>query len=217
MVIVNDIVTGSLLQFIDGAMGLVTLMLVYYIFKFFFVSPPDKKDKEKALADRQQAWGQFWDKRKKSSEEKAKAEKEDKERRIKEEEKKKKKDLVSPVKENVIDAVEALEEAIDSLDHCQPDKVREFSKKFNKSADKAWGNLRLLRRNQEKEADKNYATQLITKVETAKKVANDAVKDHLKKSTDPHWTSTAKTVRDELMKARGDLGIVFKGLEQFHQ
>jgi|APSaa5957512622_1039677.scaffolds.fasta_scaffold38448_2 hypothetical protein len=49
---ISDLVAGTIAEFIDYAMIVVTFMVVWYIIKFFLVAPPTKEDRKKQEEER---------------------------------------------------------------------------------------------------------------------------------------------------------------------
>ncbi len=205
----SDIVGTSVTQFVDYALAIVSVMILYYIVKFFLVGPPTKEEKEKELEGRRKAFGEWREKSSEDSKKKAELKK-------KEKEKARKKNVVSPIKENLVNAVEAVDEAIGHLNMKKPDKVREVSKKLHRHLETAWANLKLLRRDLEGQ-EREFASDLIEQVLAVQKLLHDAVKDKLPHRVDATWAAAVGAIQTDLKTVRSACGALFKKVEQFHQ
>lgn len=203
-------VLGTVQEFIDWSLTIVSIMIIWYVVKFFIVAPPTKAEKEikeKEWAERG-AKGREWLKGK-YKEHKTKEEKE------------RKKDLVSPIKENLKDAIEAAEEALHLIgtartehDHHQ---IHKTFKKFDQEMKHAWGNIRLLRRKAEG-AERDFLTQLLNEVEAVKDHVNDNLRDKLPEmGVNFLAEAKAKEIDQGIKKVRGVCHDIWKKVEKFHE
>ncbi len=169
MVEISNIVGTSINDFINYALVIVTLMIIYYLFKFFLVGPPSKEEKEQELESQRRAWGERWEgwKKKKQQKEAETKQKKEKER---------KRLNVSPIKENLVEAIEAADEVFSLLGKARTEhdrsKIINLIKRFNQEMDRAGRNLRVLRRKLEG-TERNYITERITELEVIQEQINN--------------------------------------------
>ena len=60
LMVINDIVSRSVNDFADYALAIVTIMIIYYVIKFFMVAPPTKEEREVGEQERQKKAKEFW-------------------------------------------------------------------------------------------------------------------------------------------------------------
>lgn len=202
-------VLGTVREFIDYSLFIAGILAIYYFIKFWTIGGKSKEDQEKDSEAFRKWVKDKWDANKA-----AKKTREEKEK--KEKEKKHKKDLVSPIKKNLVDCIEACSEAVDALDRANRPAVVSAADKFNKEIKSAWANLRLLRRNLEGD-DKDKIHKQILVVESIKQKVEDEIKGKLPKTVTPTWKADVGPIRGAVMSVRASCGTVFKELEQFHQ
>lgn len=203
-------VLGSIQEFIDYSLFIVGVLIIYYLIRFLTFGK-EEKDKEWAKGG-EALRGAIKDKLEAGKAAKKTREETEK----KEKEKKQKKDLVSPIKKNLVDAIESCSEVVDALDRANRPAVVSAADKFNKEIKSAWGNLRLLRRNVEKD-DRDKIHDLLVKVEAIKKKVEDELKGKLPKTVTPTWKAGVGPIRGAVMSVRASCGTVFKELENFHK
>ncbi len=214
MVEISNIMGTSIGDFINYALVVVTLMIIYYVFKFFLVGPPSKEEKEKELVAQRQAWGERWEGLKKKKQQKEAETKQKKE-------KERKRLNVSPIKENLVEAIEAADEVLALLgkaktDHDR-DKIIDLINRFNKEMDRTGRNFRILRRKLEGE-ERKYITERITEGEAIQEHINNNCKKKLPKMSPAFWQQVQslgipKTVRD----IRAMCHNLWNEIEKFHQ
>jgi seryl-tRNA synthetase len=201
----------SVNAFLGYAITIVTLMVIYYVGKFFFVEGPTKEEREADLTSRQEAASDWWKGKKKKKEEQDK-----KENAILI--KKKKKDNVSPIKENLRKSIESISEAILNLDNISPKKVRVAMSSFDEEMEKAWKNIRLLRRKLEG-SEREQVNSMMDKLEAVRQTLSEQVKQNLPKGIGDRstWVARIKPFRKSLQAIKGSCGALFKSLEEFHK
>lgn len=195
----------SVQWFTSYAITVVTLMIIYYIIKFFMVAPPTKEQREANKADREakaKKWRDWVGGSIKESQTKSKTKAE----------KQKKKDLVSKPKQYVRKSIEACDEAIRYLDKKDITKFHKSIKYFNGELKGLWGYLKIMRTRVPKEW--KSIGDLITEIEVISKDLNDKSKipkeAKMKKSDIPN-------TRDEIIRLRGLCGDIFEKLEKYHK
>lgn len=214
MVEISNIVGTSIGDFINYALVVVTLMIIYYIFKFFLVGPPSKEEKEQELAAQRQAWGEKFESVKKWKKEREAEQKQKKE-------KEGKRLNVSPIKENLIDAIEAADEILALLgkartDHDR-DKIIDFVNRFNKEMDRAGRNLRLLRRKLEGD-ERKYITERITEGEAIQEHNNNNCKKKLPRMDPGFWKQVQSLdIPKRVKEVRAMCHNLWNEIEKFHQ
>ncbi|MBI4151880.1 hypothetical protein HY496_02825, partial [Candidatus Woesearchaeota archaeon] len=131
-------ISGTIAEFIDGALALVMVMLVYYAIRFFMVAPPTEEEraaKRKELEEQRAKFGEWIGG--KFKERKVKAKKEER------------KGNVSVVKDNIKDALEGMEDIHSLLNRADLVKARKAVGRVKQVLHRAVGNLRLLRQKHE--------------------------------------------------------------------
>lgn len=202
-------VLGTVQEFIDYSLFIAGILAVYYFIKFWTIGGKSKEDKEKdSEAFRK------WVKDKWETNKTAKKTREEKEK--KEKEKERKKDLVSPIKKNLVDAIESCSDMIEALDKTNRSAAVSADDKLNHQLKSAWGNLRLLRRKLSGE-EKEKIHQQVLVVEAIKERIENEIKGKLPKTVTTAWKADVTGIRNALLSVRGSSGAVFKELEQFHQ
>src|SRR3989339_462711 len=128
-----DIISGTINEFLDYALAIVGLLIIYYLGMILFYRDEAKKAKEEA--DLEERRGKF----KEYVDEKIKYSKESKERN-------RKKDLVSPIRESLVRAIEKGEEIIIHLNDAKLGEIKSSAKAFDDKLKTTWHQLRALRR-----------------------------------------------------------------------
>ncbi len=195
-------VTGTMQEFIDWALTIVSIMILWYIGKFFFVAPPTKEEREaedREYAEKGAAVRKWF----KTKQEKKEAE----------EERGRRKDLTSPVRDYVVKAMSGLSEVENSLNELNGGKARKQVKEVQGHLKKAIRSSHLLLRNLEAE-DRDDVVQVINFLQATQKGFLEDVKDKIPQTI----TSRAdiRTILDNFAALRGSLGNVFKKLEMMH-
>lgn len=213
MVEISNIVGTSIGDFINYALVIVTLMIIYYIFKFFLVGPPSKEEKEQELAAQRQAWGEKFESAKKWKKEREAEQKQKKE-------KERKRLNVSPIKENLVEAIEAADKVLAQLGKAKTEhdrsEILDLIHRFNKEMDRAGRNFRILRRKLEG-AERNFITERITELEVIQENVNNC-KKKLPKMSPAFWQQVQsiglpKTVKDVRLLCHN----LWNEIEKFHQ
>ncbi len=211
---ISDVVGRTVLDFINYALGIALIMVIYYAVKFFLVAPPTKEEKERKLQSQREAWQDTIQKYKEKSKKRRELEELKKE-------KKRKKDLVSPVKDNLVHAIEAADEALSLLTLAKtPDereKILELAKAFNRKMEHARKNLRVLRRNVER-SEWDFVNKCMEQAEAIEEYVTDNFKKKLPEMSAAFRNQVvSEGIPSAAKKARGMVHELWKKLEEFHQ
>ncbi len=226
---ISDLVATNVVSFIDYALVIVVIMTIWYGVKFFMVEGPSKEERQ-AEREKQGTAIRDWFKDKKEkakTEAERKKEEKEKKKKIFEEEaqKKRKKDLVKPAQANLIRAVEAVNAISDVLDeirvkaaipaHCN--ELLKLFKTFNEELEQAWENLKLAKKKVE-EKERGLLTQIQTKIEVVqKRYKNDLEGRIPPMSATFHKDITKKGIPKHIANIRGEMNIIWNGLEKFYE
>lgn len=207
-----SIVSGTIAEFIDGALTIVMLMIFYYIVRIFMVAPPTKAEREakrKELEEQRAKWGEWVGGKWKEHQHKQKKEQ--------------RKGDVSVVKDNIKDALEGMDNVISSLNKAMKkadlEKAKKAVHKVKGNLHHAVGNLRLLRRKHAGE-DGEKIQEIITNVHTVERELIDKVeKDFPTEVDSDHKNYLASVVKyiDAINLLRGNLGNIWNELDDFHE
>ena len=214
---ISDIVGTSVAQFIDYALAIVSVMILYYIIKFFMVGGPGKEEQEKALEGRRKAFGDWRERSKEESKKKAETQLSEKEaKKILRE----RKELLEPAKGFAIRAEEAAERMRDeSLQDKTTSAVREAESQGDKIKSNLTNLRRILRaaRHQEKGEKREYLDGLYNYNEAIIAHFNSHIKDHVPSSTlaDAVWKTKTAALKDNANYIRGYLGMLITNLDKF--
>ncbi len=206
MAVISSMVGTTVLNFIDYALVIVVIMIVWYALKFFMVKPPSKEDREAALQEQREAWGGAINKVKESHE----AKRRDQENK---EYKQGLKNQSRPVIGNLKDAFrEEVEKALRALDRQEPAAAITAVKRFDGKLHDAWGNLRLLK-GKAKGEDKGKVQNIIVQVEAARHVLADKVKERIPRRVEGDWDTKVGPIRAELASLRGTSAAIFNNID----
>jgi hypothetical protein len=205
---ISNVVGNSVNQFIDGAMTIVIIMIVWYCIKFFLVTPPTKEEKAARREEEMERGKKFWGKVKEKG----------KESGIKQE-KEKKKNKISPAKKHIVKAQEASEYAMESIRRAaKPADVKKITggiEDFEHHLHKSWKYLKLLRRDATDNKDKDAIHEIMVLIE--------AEKDNIKKikanfpKFDTDWVANITPILDELKTLRGSVHAVWNKMMEYHE
>ena len=193
-------VAGTMAQFLSWALFIVSLMIIWYIVKIFWVTTPEEKAKQ------EQEWGE------KGAAVRGKL-KEWAGKKEVEEQMDRKKDLTSPVKDYVIKAMSGLSEVEDSLNDLKGDKAKRQIDEVQDNLRKAVRSCKLLLRNLEA-GDREAVLKIINFLQAAQKEFLGDVKDKIPASINSR--AEVKETLGHFETLRGSLGNVFKQLEILH-
>lgn len=199
-----SVVTEGINQFLDWAMGIVTILIIYYIIKFFAAG----KAEEAGSGKRREKLKEFLKGKSKGKAEKKIIEKEKKKR-------KEKKDLVSPIKNDIKDAIMCCDGIIIHLDAKKPKEAEKMVEKFDKHMHNARTNLKLLRG--KFKGGPRQITSIQEGLEAIKKVFKEEVKNKLPKQVDSTWTMKVKPIKANVVRLRGSCGAIWNELRRFHK
>ncbi len=186
-------------MFISWALFIVSLMIIWYLIKIFWVtSPTDKTRTEQEWGERGAAMREWAGKKWEGKEA--------------EEKMSRKKDLTSPVRDYVIKAISGLSEVEDNLNDLKGDKARRQINDVQDNLRKAVRSSNMLLRNLEA-SDKEAVIKTINFMQVAQKELGN-VKDKIPASINRR--TEVKEILDAFETLRGSLGNVFKQLELLH-
>lgn len=210
MAVISNIVSTSVQSFVDYALWIVGIMIIYYIVKFFVAAePPSKEEKAAEEVRAKEWWEDFFKKR---EEKKGKAGKAASEKRRKE--------SVLPVLDNLEKAVEVAGELQIHLFKDEREEAVAQAKKLAVLAKKAWKNVHLLLRKFEGDERKKL-TQLYNGLAVVEeKVEKDIKKKFPKnvlKATNADWNTAVTAIEPELKKVTAALEAVWNDLEEFYK
>ena len=196
-------VAGTVQQFIDWALSIVSLMIFWYIGKFFFVAPPT--DAEKDIADKE--WQQKGTALREWVGKKAEAQnaKEEKGRR---------EDLTSPARRNIVDAMKEVSEIQTQLSHLKPKAARNGIKRLKKQLKEAIRNCNKLLASADKE-DRDYIGEVTNWLHAIQQKVLDELDSKIPKViTDKGEISK---ILDKFKDLGAKFGNVYEGLEKYHR
>jgi hypothetical protein len=206
---ISDIVGNTVNSFIDGAMVVLTIMIIWYCIKFFIVAPPTKE--ERAIKDAEfkekakKFWGGVKEKSKKSK---------------LEQEKEEKKDKISPAKKHLVKAQESSEYAMESIR--QAAKKSDVKKVVTAIEDlehhlhKSWSFLKLLRRNATTNEDKDKIHHIMEGIEAIKNNVTTKVKGKVPEF-DAGWATKVAPILSEISSLRGSVHAIWNEMMNYHK
>ncbi len=203
-----SLISGTIAEFIDGALIIVMLMIVYYIIRLFIVPPPSKEEraaKQKELEEQRAKFGEWVGT--KFKERKHKAQKEQR------------KGDVSVVKDNIKDALEGMEDIQSLLNRADLTKAKRTIDRVKRDLHHAVSNLRLMRRKHEG-PDRQTMQKAINETHAIEQAFLNDVEHKIPAKVDPDHTKYVTSVKDPidaLEKLRGSLGTIWNDLEDFHE
>lgn len=193
-------VVGSMANFLAWALYIVSLMIIWYVIKIFWVATPEERAKqEQEYGEKGAAMRELLSTKWKQKEA--------------EEEMGRRKDLTSPVRDYVVKAMTGLGEVENSLHDLKGDKARRQIQEVQENIKKAIRSANMLLRNLEAE-DRDDVVKVINFLQATQKGFLEEVKDKI-----PQTINSRVDIRDILDKfeeLRGSLGNVFKQLEMLH-
>ncbi|MBI2582042.1 hypothetical protein HYV87_02870 [Candidatus Woesearchaeota archaeon] len=196
-------VAGTVQQFIDWALSLVSLMIFWYIVKFFFVAPPT--DAEKDLADKE--WQQKGAALREWVGKKAEAQ-------SAKEEKGRREDLTSPARKNLVDAMKEVSEIQTQLSHLKPKAARNGIKRLKKQLKEAIRNCNRLLASADKE-DRDYIGEVTNWLHAIQQNVLDELDSKIPKEiTDRGEISK---ILEKFKDLGAKFGNVYEGLEKYHK
>ena len=130
--------------------------------------------------------------------------------------KKEKRDLVSPIKKNIIDAIEACEEAVTHLDMKQRANAKTSANKVERDLKGAWRNLRLLMGKQEGK-DRSDIEDIMVDVQVQKRKIRGEVIDKIPRRVTATWKNDVSALKDEITNdIMAGWGHILIKLDKFH-
>jgi hypothetical protein len=217
-------VSGSVLQFIDLARGIVGLMILWYIVKFFLVAPPTKEQKEAKKIEQDEKAKKFRDflggKYKEHKEAGEKKRTSDKEKLAAMKAASKRKSILNPAKGFLIHAERNLEELKDDHFSDKSDRAVEEAKR---KAEEIFRHMKSSKRGlraarHAAEGDKKeYIKKMYETIEaTMVHFENEIVK----KMPDPSvatgiWNTGVRGIKTELGKRIGEVAQIIVAIDRF--
>lgn len=208
-------VAGTVQEFIDYSLIIVTLMIIYYVFRFFMIEGPTKEEKKKAEAERIDAARDWikgkWEGHKKAEETRVESEK-------KRREMIKRDHLLGGAKGFIIKAEQLTEDVPKILktrsDHALHETKSALKKieDFLNSAKKAIGVAKRASKDEKREAlGKLYDYTEITEETLDKGVEKKLPKD----DKDAAWDTKIGEAKAGLNKIRLECGHIIKSIDKF--
>jgi len=202
----SNVVSATVTSFIDYALIIVTIMIAWYVVKFFMAAPPTKAEKEAALEEQREVWGGAIKKVKDSREAKHK-EAAAKEYKL---------SLCNhsrTVINNLKHAFEAADKAVVALDRQDPATAIRRAKEFDAELHRAWGNLRLLR-TKAKDEDKEKVKQITASIEANRHDLVNQVTGKIPRKVDANWNGQVTPIRAALIHIRSSAGAIFNLIDE---
>lgn len=195
-------VAGTVKQFIDWGLGIVSLMVFWYIGKFFFVAPPTAAESEAADKEWQQKGAALreWV-GKKAGEQRAK------------EEMGRREDLTSPARRNIVDAMKEVSEIQNNLSQLKPKAVRNGIKRLKKHLKEAVRNCNKLLASADKE-DRDYIVEVTNWLHAIQIQTLDRL---LEMPMDLSKEEDVKKYLGKFKELGAKFGNVYEGLEKYHR
>lgn len=200
----SNIVSATVSSFIDYALFIVTIMIIWYVVKFFMAAPPTKEEREATLQGQREAWGGMIN-------EVGKKSKASREAREQKEYEKGLENRANVVIDNLKDGFDAAADAIQALDQKNPSAAIKSVDEFEIKLKRAWRNLRPLQqyaKGNHKQAVENIRAQ----VDAVHVFIIDKAKGKIPRRVADWNTGDIDAIRKELVSQRGSSGAIFKNL-----
>ena len=206
---ITNIVGNTVNDFIDGAMVVLTIMIIWYIIKFFLVAPPTKEEREVQRNEELEKGKKFWGKVKEKGEKS----------KVEQDRKKRKNQMRGPT-HHIVKAQEASEYAIERIRKASkksdPKQIKEAINDFEEHLHNAWGHLARARLSTSKTEDKESIHKIMLVIEGVKDQISKKIKDKVPEF-DADWATNIKPIFDELGKARGTVHLIWDNLMNYHK
>ncbi|MBI2145954.1 hypothetical protein HYU22_01275 [Candidatus Woesearchaeota archaeon] len=186
---INSIVSQSVNDFADYAIAIVTIMIVYYVIRFFMVAPPTKEEREAAEQERQKNARELW---------KTIGEKHTRSKR---------RESVRHPKATFVQAIEECDELLKSLSQkVRKDAVRDAKEDLRRLRHHLDLGLRYLRSNRRQESGEIYKffDQLYAECGAALTQA-EHIELPLPTATD--WDARIREIKDAVKGSQGIRGV----------
>lgn len=215
MAIISDIVGSTVNDFVDIALFAVTIMIIWYVIKFFMVAPPTEEEKEEKKEEMKQKGEETkaWINKKMAAS--------------------RRKELLEPAKGFVIRAEQALERLRD-------DELKKKSADDIKSAEKVIGGIksnlenakkllkkerkseiRAMKANDGSDIDIGSARNFLTMLYDSCAAIIINVEDKLEGKVPPislndaQWKNEVKLLKDEARQMRAEFGVLISKIDAF--
>ena len=213
MVVISSIVSTSVQSFVDYALWIVGIMIIYYCVQFFLVAPPSEEKKAAEETKAKEWWDDFFAKRKDKKKEAGSAAAE-----------KRRRESVLPVLDNLEKAVEVAGELqstlAKNLAKDERSKAVAEAKELAKLAKRALKNTHHLQRKFEgKDRDKlmKLYQQLAAIEQGVEKNILKKFPKSVAKAPAKKWDDAVNLIDPELKKVIGALEAVWNTLEEFYK
>ncbi len=198
---ISDLVGSTVNEFIDLALAIVTLLMVWYVIKFFIVEPKGKDESSGELGDLiKKKWGE------KKEEKKKNAEAKERER------------LLEPVKGFILRVEQNADKASDALSHHNASGLRSLENGISRIEDNLRSAKRVLRalKLKTKTPQRDYISGLLTYTETIDQV----VKENLRLSLPANpaginWGVFMGTIRPVVSAITTRCGLLITSIDKF--
>ena len=213
--VIFEPVIGTVGEFINWSLTIVSIMIIWYVVKFFMVAPPTEEQKKKskeAYEERGAKMREWFGNKMTERENKEKA-------AVTAKEKKEKKENVSPVVDDLLKALEAAKDMSQNLTKGERRVAVKKFKELDGLLDNARGILRRLARKHPD--DKDALIGILEKLHAAQVTFSETVSKLPKKITEDNqeeWKKAVKEVVNAIEKSfNGSINLVIKEITKFHK
>lgn len=213
--VIFEPVIATVDEFINWSLTIVSLMIIWYVIKFFSVAPPTEEDKQKSKDEWEQKGAkmrEWFGKKMTEREEKEKAA-----TKAKKEKAKERKASVSI--EGLRKAIEATERLDLHLSKGERKLVHKEIQELNRFMDEAWKNLQLLRKKHPEDSEK--IDKIIGNLHASQKEFLKDVKGKLPKkiisANKDKWQNAVSEIEPLIGKIRGNLGSAFQEVRKLYK
>jgi len=223
-----DPVLGTIQEFIDWSLTIVSLMIIWYVVKFFLVAPPTDEEKDAAEKERvekgakmREVIGDKLGEREKKAGEKKKKEKD----AVKETEEKQKKEVkkrkASPAVESFREAIQASDKLLRTLGKGNNKKADRDIKELLSKVTESWKHLEAMSTNYEGK-DHDSLMDVIKDLRATHVTFTKNLKVTLKQKkltglSEEEWDAAERGALDAVQKLSEGLGAAWKKLEKIYE
>lgn len=207
---VSNIVGNTVNDFIDGAMLVLTIMILWYVIKFFIVAPPTKEERaaknEESMERAKKFWGGVKERGAKSK---------------LEQERKNRENKISPAKRHIVKAQESSEHAMESIRRATKTadvkKIIDSVEDFEHHLHQSWKYLKLLRRDAPSMEDKDKIHHIMEGIEAIKNNVTTKVKGKIPAFSDPDWVPKITAILTEISNLRASVHAIWNDMMNYHK
>ncbi len=207
---ISNIVGSTVNDFIDGAMVVLTIMIIWYCIKFFLVAPPTKEERNAKHEEDLERGKKFWGGVKEKAE-KSKVE----------QEKKQKEDSMRLPKRFIVQSQQASEYVMELMRRASKKsdvkKIEDAIEDFEKHLHKSWQHLARARLNATKTKDKDTIHGIMLDIEGVKDQIAHKIKGKVPDFDPTTWSSAIDSIIIELGKARGTVHNTWNKIMNYHK